>query len=228
VSHRAAAAYWELAGIEHGLIEITCERSQRPPAGIKLHVLPAVPMCDVDTLRGIPVTNVSRTLLDLAGVVPEESVEIALDDALVRRLTSIARLRWRIDELCKKGRPGCRILRSLLEVRGPGMAVPESVLETKFRRLLRKAGLPSPVLQHPYGGPGRAQGWLDFSYPDKRIVMELDGRRWHFSRITAKRDVRKANSLNIRGWTVLRFTWEDVVNEGPWVVQQVREAWAAP
>ncbi len=109
-------------------------------------------------------------------------------------------------------------------MRGPGNAVPESVLETKFRRLLRRARLPEPVLQHPVGGRGRTRGRLDFSYPDKRIVIELDGRRWHSGRLELRRDTRKSNALNIRGWTVLRFTWEDVVHNADWVVQQVRVA----
>ncbi len=223
-SHRAAAAHWELAGITRAVVEITCERSQRCPDGIKLHVVPVMPRCDLATLRGIPVTNAARTLVDLAAVVDEETLEIALDDALRRRLTSVPRLRWRIEELCGKGRTGCKALRRLLEVRGPGNAVPESVLETKFRRLLRNAGLPPPVLQHPDVPHRRAPGRLDFSYPDKRIVMEVDGRRWHSGRLPSMRDMRKSNSLNIRGWMVLRFTWEDVLYEGAWVAQQVRAA----
>jgi hypothetical protein len=30
--------------------------------------------------------------------------------------------------------------------------------------------------------------------------------------------------MNIRGWTVLRFTWEDVVHNPAYVVEQVKRA----
>ncbi len=222
-SHRAASALWQLAGVPQGVIEITSTRSLVARSGVTIHTVTHMPECDVCVFKAVPVTNVSRTLLDLGAVVKEEVVEIALDDALRRGLTSVARLRWRLEELGGKGRRGCKTLRALLEVRGSQLAVPESVLETKFRRLLRRAGLPEPILQHR-DSDRRPAGRIDFAYPRQKVAIEVDGRKWHSSRPVVNRDLRKSNALNVRGWIVLRFTWEDVMHCGDLVVQQVREA----
>lgn len=46
---------------------------------------------------------------------------------------------------------------------------------------------------------------------DLRLVLEADSHTWHSSREALRRDCRRYNALVLRGWTVLRFTWEDVM-----------------
>jgi very-short-patch-repair endonuclease len=38
------------------------------------------------------------------------------------------------------------------------------------------------------------------------------------------RDAERDNYLNLRGWTVLRFTWHDLVERPQYVLGQVRQA----
>lgn len=95
-----------------------------------------LPTVDVTIVDAIPVTTPARTLLDLAAVVEREALEEALDDALRRGLVSISRLRWRLEELGR--RPGAGTIRSLMAARGDKDAVPRSVLETRFLRLMRR------------------------------------------------------------------------------------------
>lgn len=45
----------------------------------------------------------------------------------------------------------------------------------------------------------------------RRLVVEADSHTWHSSRSALLRDCRRYNSLVLLGWTVLRFTWEDVM-----------------
>jgi very-short-patch-repair endonuclease len=43
-------------------------------------------------------------------------------------------------------------------------------------------------------------------------VAEADSFTWHGSRGALRRDCRRYNALAVRGWTVLRFPWEDVMH----------------
>ena len=52
--------------------------------GIVLHVTKRLPREQVIVEKGIPCTNIERTLLDLAGILTERRAAIALDDALRR------------------------------------------------------------------------------------------------------------------------------------------------
>ena len=166
----------------------------------------------------------ARTLLDLAGVVDEEALEVALDDALCTHKVRLARLKWRLDQLSTKGKHGPALLARLLKVRGEGVVVPTTILETMLVRLLRSANLPIGKAQHVFQKKGRSIARVDFVYPEQRVVIEVDGTRWHAGRRARVRDAERDNYLNIRGWIVLRFTWFDLVERPGYVVEQIREA----
>lgn len=38
------------------------------------------------------------------------------------------------------------------------------------------------------------------------------------------KDCRRHVNLTIRGWTILRYTWEDVMFDGEWVIDAVERA----
>ncbi|HZK50385.1 MAG TPA: hypothetical protein VFD47_02335, partial [Actinomycetota bacterium] len=82
LSHRSAAAHHGFVGCAKGQLEFLATARMRPSRGQLLHFVDEMPECDVEVLRGIPITSPARTLLDLAAVVDEETLEIALDDAL--------------------------------------------------------------------------------------------------------------------------------------------------
>lgn len=103
-----------------------------------------------------------------------------------------------------------------------------SVLESLLRVLLAAAGLPLPLTQQVLRDPatGREQR-VDFAWPAARLVVEVDGRRWHDPEDARNRDRRRDNTAAVLGWTVLRFTWREVVHEPELVVASVRGALAA-
>ena len=151
-SHRTAGALWGLDGMPPGVVEITTLRRLRSPA-VLLHQSRLTPR-DATAIGSIPVTDSTRTLIDLGAVARREMVEVALDDALRRRLTSLKLLLARLDDLGGKGRRGAGVLRSLLEQRDPKKPPPESVLEARLIGLLRRARLPADV--HRESGYRRA------------------------------------------------------------------------
>ena len=207
-SHRTGARIWGLPG-GRDPIEVSSTARPRLP-GVIVHRVRSLPKADRATHRAIPVTTPTRTLIDLAAVVAAETVEEALDDALRRGLTSLPKLRWRLDELGRRGRSGVAVVRALLAARGPGGPVPESVFETRLLRLLRRAGLPAPVVQHVITDGGRFVARVDLAYPDEKLAIEADGYRHHGGRQRFEHDRARLNAITALGWRVILVTWQQM------------------
>jgi very-short-patch-repair endonuclease len=63
---------------------------------------------------------------------------------------------------------------------------------------------------------------VDLGHQDLRLVVEADSFEFHGTRKALVADCRRYVSLVVRGWTVLRFSWEDVMYDPDWVVECVR------
>jgi hypothetical protein len=87
LSHRSAGQLWGLLPRAPSRPEITRPRSFRQRDGIVAH-RSAISPDEIEVVDGIPVTSVSRTLLDLAGVLSRSQLERALNEAEVRQMTS--------------------------------------------------------------------------------------------------------------------------------------------
>jgi very-short-patch-repair endonuclease len=226
LSHRTAAALWELDSSAPGEPEISTTRRVRR-SGIAVHFA-AIPNCDRGRVASIPTTGVARTLFDLGAVLRREAVEAALDDALRRRLTSLERLLMRFEDLGGKGRRGAAVLRSLLEERDPKTAPSESVLEARLVRLLRRARLPEPTRQFEVREQGKLLARVDIAYPDVHLAIEADGYRYHSGRVAWQRDLERRNRLTSRGWRVIHVTWADITSGGPDILTEIRRVLDEP
>jgi very-short-patch-repair endonuclease len=220
-SHRAAAALLRLDGFASGVVEISTPRRISPP-GVIVHRV-SLPPEDVAFRGAIPATTAARTLVDLCAVAPPRRVELALEDALRRRLVTVASLTEAVERIGRQGRRGVGRLARLLED-APATRPAESALEIRLIRLLEGAGLPPPQRQCPVYEGEREVARIDLAYPRARLAIEADGYRWHSGRATWQRDLSRQNLLVLRGWTVLRFTWDDVVHRGDYVVAEVARA----
>ena len=225
VSHRAAAALFDLPNFEPGPPELIVPRG-RHRVGSKAitHQMSTLDAVDRTVMHHIPVTTPARTLIDLAVVSSPDLVEEALDDALRRKLVSVPRLRWRLAELAQKGRPGVAVFRALLEARQSAVDVPASVLETRLLRLIRRARLPRPEIQYEVRDRGRLVAVPDFAYPERRLAIEADGYRWHSSRARWQRDLDRRNALTVLGWSIVHVTWEQLTRRPDDVVDRIRSA----
>ncbi|HEX2041940.1 MAG TPA: DUF559 domain-containing protein [Acidimicrobiales bacterium] len=114
------------------------------------------------------------------------------------------------------------MLRDLVAQRARETAPTESPLEDALVALLRRHRLPEPVRQHPVAVGGGRVVRLDLAYPDARVGIEADCRRWHSGRADFQSDRERGNHLAARGWTVLRFGWDDVGRRGDRVADDVR------
>lgn len=195
-------------------VEVTlgCDSELRSRPGLRVR------HCDVSgetqEIRGIQVTHLTRTLLDLcAQSSPVESLSF-LDMALKSRKTSPERLQQYAKQAT--GRRGAGRLTKLARLAAPA----ESPMETRLRWLLIESGLPAPEVQVSLHDPGgRFLGRVDLYYPSARLVIEFDGGN-HRERMTS--DNRRQNGLIAAGYRVLRFTTSDVLGRPEAVVGQVR------
>ena len=223
-SHRGAAFLLDLDGVDTPMIEVSVEGTARSPLeGVIVHRVKKLPECDITNIRGIPTTNAGRTLIDLGGVEGDETVEMALEDALRRGLTSLPRLRWRIEDLCRRGRPGCATVRRVLEQRGVHEPT-ASALETRLARLIRKSNMPTPVRQFEIRDGARFVARADFAYPDIKVAIEADSFRWHSSRAAWERELQRRNDMQKLGWMIIHVTRKDIDERPHKVVESIRFA----
>jgi very-short-patch-repair endonuclease len=219
-SHRAAAALWGL-DVPPGTIEVTVTRSRYPrPKGVVIHRSTDLRLEDVTVRYGIPVTNPLRTLLDLGAVLRPWLVDQALDSALAKRLVSLRALEVMLLTHARKGRRGAGVLRKLLAERC--RANPDSVLEPKMMRLCRLHDLPMPRFQYVIRNKRLFVAKVDFAYPELKIAIEVDGYGPHSSLAAFQQDRTRQNDLVELGWTVLRFTWDDIVHRPEKVAARIR------
>jgi very-short-patch-repair endonuclease len=211
-SHRTAARLWGVYDTD--MVEVTVPRSRRCEAAVA-HRSGDLVAKHVTRRRGIPVTNPMRTLVDL-GAVDRWAVSDALERAVIARVCSVVAVERVLDDVARRGRRGAGVLRGVLDERALGRARPDGLLEARMARVFREHGLPMPVFQHRVG-----RYRVDFAYPDLRIAIEVDGFEVHGSPAALQSDLERQNRLVSAGWTVLRFTWRDVVRRPAWVAQQV-------
>jgi hypothetical protein len=219
-SHRAAAGLWGLAGFREGPVEFSTPRNLRSNE-ITVHTRVRLQRRDVRLKDGIPVTSVERTLIDLMSVCAADQVELALDDALTRRLTTIRRILDRLEEL-PRNLKGRRKLIELLEERLTG-GWPNSPLETITNRVFKRFPLPPPTLQFTVYKGNRRVKRVDFAYPDDMVCVEPDG-GWHQHLKQRREDARVRNELQAMGWIVIVVTWADVRDRPERVCEQIRAA----
>jgi very-short-patch-repair endonuclease len=98
-------------------------------------------------------------------------------------------------------------------------------LESALRAILIEAGIEGfepQVVVRDYGFSAR----VDLGHPELLLALEADSFAYHGTRAALARDCRRHVNLTIRGWRLLRFSWEDVMFDPAWVVEGVREAMA--
>jgi hypothetical protein len=224
-SHRSAAALWDLPGGSTDVIEITCRRGLRAqPSSLIVHETKLLPDDDATVIDGIPSTTVDQTLLGLAAVVPPPVVEMALDRALRLELTTQSSLGSFVQRKRGSGRNGVGVLRSMIAARDPLAGVPESVMETKLKQLLRRHGLPVPAFQYVIRHAGCFVARVDAAYPELRIAIEYDSYEHHTGRLALVRDNDRRNHLARIDWRSVAFTAADLRDDGGQALGALRAA----
>jgi len=213
-SHRSAAVLWRFdIEVEGSIPEVWAPRHV-VNADVVVH-RGSVPRNQRALVRGIPVTSVHRTLIDLGDVVPERIVEDALDSALRRKVTSVEWLLKEVGIVGLRGRKGASVLHALL--REPGMK-PPSWLERRFIHLLKMENQGGYVREHPVGPYD-----IDFAWLDVKLGVEIHGEKWHRRRQRWTRDLARHNWLTAQGWTMLHFDQDQMENDAVAVIDEIKQ-----
>jgi very-short-patch-repair endonuclease len=134
------------------------------------------------------------------------TVARTVDDAIVKRLTNPRALHEMLAVLARRGRTGIANMRIVLADRPPGYRPPESHLEARTQEILRNAGLGQFERQSDVGDE---LGWIarvDFLDPATRLILQVDGDRWHASLSDRLHDADQDARLRRAGYRVLRIT----------------------
>lgn len=222
---RSAAMLHVLDGIQHPGIDLLVPdgHRSRPRRGGVAQSLDLAP-AHTTVIDRLVVTNPTRTLVDLGASVPESQLEVALDDALRRGLTTEDRLWDAVEALGRPGRSGVPQLRRLLVARGGVTGLTETGFETLLLRALRDADLPRPATQHEIREPdGTLVMRVDAAYVEAKIGIEADSKRWHATDARFEDDREKRARAAALGWTILAVTYRQVTTRPAWVGRTVAQ-----
>jgi Protein of unknown function (DUF559) len=220
LSHRSAAGLWGLRSWSGTFIELTAPGRggivRRP--GRILHRSLVLPDDERTTERGVPVTTVARTLLDLAAVVPPHHLRRAVERADQAELFDLRAVQRVLD--AHPRRAGRQPLTALLaDVAEHGETVTRSALEARLLHLCLDAGLPRPQVNR-YDGVRES----DFRWPDRRLIVEVDS--WTFHGRTRRAfdgDRVRDRALLREGWRVARFTDRQIVSDPVGVLAELTD-----
>jgi very-short-patch-repair endonuclease len=218
LSHRTAAMLWGLIPRSSGEIEVTRPTSARRRPWIVLHRSP-LPGDERTWVDGIPVTSVSRTILDLAAVGSRRQVERALNEMEVLSLTDSLSIPDLLERYPR--RRGSAVLRDLLGGDEGVVGITQSDLEERFVAFLEATELPLPRLNADLAVAGRFFS-VDCLWADQRLIVELDGRAVHGTAKAFESDRERDRLLLVEGWRVVRITWRQLRDQQASIAKDLR------
>jgi Transcriptional regulator, AbiEi antitoxin len=208
---RAAAHLWGLIKGSPPKAEVLAPNDRRV-RGVVVHRARGTDLAETGRRRGIPITNVPRTLVDLASSLPEDGLARACHEAGVRYKTTPRQVEAVLIRL-----PNAPGRAKLMRVLHGDVRVTLSRLESRFLNRLRKADLPLPVTNRVADGRR-----VDCRWPERRLTVELDSYRFHNSRHSWEQDRQREREARARGDEFRRYTWADVVEEPRLMLTELR------
>jgi len=205
ISRQAAAALWEFENYWRTRVELSGLSKLSPPPGVVYHRVTRLAAADLTIRRGIRVTSVARTLVDLAAVVTPRTLERTLDEGLRRQMVTLKALRHCIERNGRRGRGGIAHLEALMAERYQQHA-PDSPLETDVAALVRESGLLPGVKRHLVVEGDQVIAEVDLAWPQEKVAVQVHGSSFHRQPRTWENDQHVENQLQLHGWLVVKIT----------------------
>ena len=173
------------------------------------------PLRDVDrvAIGGQVVTNLARTVVDLARTQPYEQA-VAIADRGLALGADPAELAEYLDQA--RAWQGAMQARRVIAFADGGS---ESVGESFSRVEMVRLGLPTPRLQYEiFDADGQLIARCDFAWPERRTVGEFDG-KVKYGRLrrpgesveeTVHREKLREDAIRDQGWQMARWIWGDL------------------
>jgi very-short-patch-repair endonuclease len=205
LSHRAAGALQNLLP-SSPQFDVTVPLPRRSRPGLVIHRSRLIHPDDRSSVRGIPVTSVARTLVDLADVLSEERLAKAVHEAEVQRAFDLGAVEAVVGRL--PGRKGRHKLSRVLAAYRPEPHLLRSEAERRFKRLCETHSLPQPQFNVHIAGHE-----LDVYWEDVQVAVEIDGAETHHTRRAFHEDRARDRRLAAHAIRVVRVTWQDLDHE---------------
>jgi hypothetical protein len=235
-SGRTAVASHQSAALIHSLDLLTAPAADtvwltRPPGGYRGQSVPGVrlysarlPRDHVMMRHGVRVTTATRTVVDLARIVPFMNGVVTADSALRMGRTTDFGLAQMLRSCARW--PGIDKARRVVAFSNE---LAESALESCARVVFAEAGLPPPLLQVSIANDrGEFVGRADFYWQQYRTIAEADGMAKYDDPRRAREQIRRDIRLRDARFKVVHFTWAELFRTPGLVVERIRTALAAP
>lgn len=221
LSHGSAAELLGLWDKRLPAIEvIPPDWSGRKIDGIRWHRV-RLPLPDEYEIRhGIPCTNVSRTVIDMAGRSGWGQLRRLVEQAAILRELEVEQIDLILSRGRRRGAPRLRAI--LAPWRGTAEPRPRlrSPLEARLLPRLIEAGLPAPETNVRIHVEGRALE-VDLLWEKQRLAIETDGEKTHGTSAAFQRDRLRDQLLVAAGYRTARVTWAQVRDEPNAVINRI-------
>ena len=168
---------------------------------------------DGTVFRGIPVTTVPRTLVDIAAVLDIDELIRVCHEADVRYRTTPPQVE--VVLLRRPRSPGAGKLRRVL---WGDVQVSLSKLERGFLERLREEKLPVPETNIV-----ASERRVDCRWREHGVTVELISYRYHHTRYAWEQDHLRAREAYARGDAFREYTWADVFEDSRLMLTELRE-----
>lgn len=213
LGYATAAELWGVSSRRPDRVHVVLPHARRvyPPPWVRVHRV-HVPRSSMREQSGLPITTRSWTLLDHLPTLRSGERSRLADRAVQQGWLTQAQI---LDRLrahpCRTGNTALRLLAQQLS----DGAAAES--ERRMHRLLRQIGIDGWAPNYPVWHDGELVAVVDIALPDRRVAIEIDGWAFHHDVDRFQRDRARQNDLIVLGWTMLRFTWADLIERPGYV-----------
>lgn len=228
IGRRSALAIWDMPGGSRGRVQVVGPKgcSTGSPL-LSVGELRDLRPVDISNCNGLRVTTATRSIIDASRYCSPEKIGEQLTDGVNRRLFTYDQIAMRLSEVSRPGKRGIAKLRDVLALRidDPGRQL--NSYERAAKKLFLAAGCPRPVSQLHIASAERSY-YVDFAWPEHGLIVECDSMLAHSTPEQLQSDLRRQNDLIRLGWTLLRFTYWDVVDRPTYVGESLLSYFAKP
>lgn len=220
VSHGSAGILHELPSLRPGVLParpiLAVPSHGRIRSGIHARIA-SIPAEDLAVVDGLPCTGLARTALDISRFRPLHESLVVMDAVAAR--AGISALRSSLDRMT--GTYGMKGLAKAIALADPRS---ESPLESASRGYLHEVTLPIPELQAWICGADGRHYRVDFLWRDQRVIGEADGWAKYTGLADLREEKRREDSLRAAGFTVVRWTSDELWRTPDVVMTRLRRA----
>ena len=206
LSHVSAAALWGIRHSSSAYVHVTVPTAggRQRRRGIVVHRCTSLGPTGVDEHRAIALTSVSRTLLDLAGMLTPTRLERAVERSLALRLFDLRAVEAVL--AASPRRSGATTLAQIVAEIHHDPSLTRRELEALMLDLCDAHGIERPEVNVLVDGLE-----VDFLWRAQRVIVETDGREDHGTPTAFERDRERDERLTVLGYRVVRFSYRRVV-----------------